>query len=276
MMEKVTLNNGIEMPLVGFGTFAGDSSHSYAEVLDAAFAAGYRLIDTAASYGNQDQLGNYLQNAPVARDQYWLTSKVDNYQQGYEETLANFNQTLKELKTDYLDLYLVHWPKYEPFFETWKAFEHLYSEGFVRAIGVSNFESNHLDRLLTEARVIPAVDQVETHPFFNQHTLHAYLNELGIQHQAWSPLGQGAEFNSPVLLSIAAKHGKSVAQVVLRWHLQHGVAVIPKSSNANRIQENITLDDFTLTPYDMKQIDLLQRGERIMGAPDQNYTEDLW
>ncbi|TVV28534.1 aldo/keto reductase [Weissella cibaria] len=274
-MEFVTLNNGVKMPMVGFGTDAANAELTYNEVMAAATEAGYRMFDTAAMYGNQDELGAYLVNSGLDRSDYFLTSKVAQLEQGYENTLQAFKRTTAALQTDYLDLYLVHWPKFEPFFETWRALEHLYKEGDVRAIGVSNFEAHHLDRLLTQATVVPAVDQIETHPYFNQHVLHNYLTELGIQHQAWSPLGRGAVLQDETLQGIATRYGVSVAQVILRWHIQHNVAVIPKSGNPARMAQNIDLQ-FQLTPTDMARIDALQRGERIMGAPDQNYTEDLW
>jgi diketogulonate reductase-like aldo/keto reductase len=272
---ETTLNNGVVMPMVGFGTDLANSELTYEQVLDEAIQAGYRLFDSAASYGNQADLGAYLKRAPIDRSSLFLTSKVAQTEQGYEQTLAAFKQTTAELQTDYLDLYLVHWPKFNPFFETWRALEHLYKEGYVRAIGVSNFEAHHLDRLLTQATVVPAVDQIETHPYFNQHTLHGYLDALGIQHQAWSPLGRGAVLQDPQLMMLAEKYGVSIAQIILRWHIQRGVAVIPKSGNPERMRQNLALN-FVLTPVDMRLIDSLQRGERIMGAPDQNYTEDLW
>ncbi|MCT0020956.1 aldo/keto reductase [Weissella cibaria] len=274
-MEFVTLNNGVKMPMVGFGTDAANAELTYNEVMAAATEAGYRMFDTAAMYGNQDELGAYLVNSGLDRSDYFLTSKVAQLEQGYENTLQAFKRTTAALQTDYLDLYLVHWPKFDPFFETWRALEHLYKEGYVRAIGVSNFEAHHLDRLLTQATVVPAVDQIETHPYFNQHVLHNYLTGLGIQHQAWSPLGRGAVLQDETLQGIATRYGVSVAQVILRWHIQHNVAVIPKSGNPARMAQNIDLQ-FQLTPTDMARIDALQRGERIMGAPDQNYTEDLW
>lgn len=274
-MEFVTLNNGVEMPMIGFGTDVANDALSYGEVMDAAVQAGYRLFDTAAMYGNQSELGDFLVGSGLKRDDYFLTSKVAQKEQGYENTLQAFKNTTAALQTDHLDLYLVHWPKFDPFFETWRALEHLYKEGYVRAIGVSNFEAHHLDRLLTKATVMPAVDQIETHPYFNQHVLHGYLEELGIQHQAWSPLGRGAVLQDPVLAGIAERYGVSIAQVILRWQIQHNVAVIPKSGNPARMAQNLALD-FQLTTTDMARIDALQRGERIMGAPDQNYTEDLW
>ncbi|MDR3241236.1 MAG: aldo/keto reductase [Lactobacillaceae bacterium] len=274
-MKTTILNNGVEMPMIGFGTDLANDTLPYNEVMDAAVEAGYRLFDTASIYGNQPQLGEYLKQSELQREDYFLTSKVAQTEQGYEQTLAAFKQTAKELQTDYLDLYVVHWPKFGPFFETWRALEHLYKEGHVRAIGVSNFEVHHLDRLLTQATVTPAVDQIETHPYFNQHVLHDYLGELSIQHQAWSPLGRGAVLQDPTLQTIAERYGVSVAQVILAWHTQQNVAVIPKSGNPERMKQNLTLD-FKLTVKDLARINALQRGERIMGAPDENYTEDKW
>jgi diketogulonate reductase-like aldo/keto reductase len=202
---KFTLSNGVEMPKLGFGTYAATESDNFTVAMNHAIETGYRLFDTAAMYGNQPDLGNYFANdSGLKRDEFWLTSKVGQKEQGYEETLAAFKNTVKELKTDYLDLYLIHWPKEKPFFETWKALEHLYTEGYVRAIGVSNFEANHLDRLLTQATIVPMVDQVETHPYFSNHVTRDYMQSLGIQHQAWSPLGQAADLTDPVIIELAA------------------------------------------------------------------------
>lgn len=273
----ILLNNGIEMPMVGFGSVLEEDVSNFNSVYNSAWKAGYRLFDTAASYGNQIALGKWLKTLDCKREDFWLTSKVAQTEQGYEQTLSAFQNTLKELQTDYLDLYLVHWPKQATFFETWKALEHLYDEGLVRAIGVSNFEANHLDRLLTEARIVPAVDQIETHPYFSNHVTHDYLVSLGIQHQAWSPLGHGGkELNDPLIKQLAQKYHKTSGQIILRWLYQKGVAVIPKSTNAERQKQNIALFDWQLTPRDVALVDSLQRGERVMGAPDENYIADLW
>lgn len=272
-----TLNNGLKMPKLGFGTYAATESADFTGAMDHAVATGFRLFDTASMYGNQVDLGKYFaNNSGLDRSDYWLTSKVGQPEQGYEETLAAFKNTTKELQTDYLDLYLVHWPKEKHMFQTWQALEHLYKEGYVRAIGVSNFEANHLDRLMLEATIMPAVDQVETHPYFNNHVTRDYMQSLGIQHQAWSPLGQAADLKDPLIIQLAAKYGKTPAQIVLKWHNQNGTAVIPKSTNNKRITENAAIGDFTLNPHDMALVNLLNRGERIMGAPDENYVNDLW
>ncbi len=273
----IRLNNGVEMAMLGFGSVLEADVSDFNATYNKAWEAGYRLYDTAASYGNQVALGNWLKTAGHKRESYFLTSKVAQEEQGYEQTLVAFQKTLKELQTDYLDLYLVHWPKEVPFFETWRALEHLYDEGLVRAIGVSNFEANHLDRLLTQAKIVPAVDQLETHPYFSNHVTHTYLEKLNIQHQAWSPLGHGGqELNDPMLKQLAQKYGKSVGQIILRWLYQKNIATIPKSTNPVRQKENISIFDWQLTPNDERLIDHLQKGERVMGAPDQNYTEDKW
>lgn len=277
MMKYFTLNNGLEIPAVGFGSVLESDVANFEEVYENAWSTGYRLFDTAASYGNQIALGKWLKNSDHARKEYFLTGKVAQSEQGYEEMLSAFQKTLTELQTDYLDLYLIHWPKEKPFFETWKALEHLYDEGLVRAIGLSNFEANHLDRLLTKAKIMPAVDQLETHPYFSNHVTHDYLEKLGIQHQAWSPLGHGGqELTDSVIKSLAEKYDKSTGQIILRWLYQKGVATIPKSTNTNRQKQNINLFDWALTPRDEQLIDLLQRGERVMGAPDENYSADRW
>ncbi|GAB2025170.1 aldo/keto reductase [Lactovum odontotermitis] len=275
--NKVKLNNGVEMPMLGFGSVLESDVPNFRAVYESAWDAGYRLFDTAADYGNQTALGQWLINSGRKRESYFLTGKVAQYEQGYEETLAAFQKTIKELQTDYLDLYLIHWPKEKPFFETWRAMEKLYDDGLVRAVGVSNFEANHLDRLLTKAKIVPAVDQIETHPYFSNHVTHAYLEELNIQHQAWSPLGHGgAELNDVKISESSKKYGKTPAQVILRWHYQRGVAAIPKSTNTVRQRENISIFDWQLSPQDEKIIDSLQKGERVMGAPDENYKADLW
>ncbi|AYG00140.1 aldo/keto reductase [Lactococcus allomyrinae] len=273
----VTLNNGIKMPILGFGSVLETDVSDFDAVYNSAWNKGYRLFDTASNYGNQIALGNWLQTLECNREEYWLTSKVAQDEQGYEQTLAAFQKTLKELQTDYLDLYLIHWPKEKTFFETWKAMEELYDEGLVRAIGVSNFEPNHIDRLLTRARIMPAVDQVETHPYFSNHVTHDYLKKLEIQPQAWSPLGHGGqELNDNKIIELAQKYHKSVGQIILRWLVQKGVTAIPKSTNFVRQEQNISIFDWSLTPIDEQAIDELQKGERVMGAPDENYTEDKW
>lgn len=273
----VTLNNGVKMPVVGFGSVLESDVSDFDAVYNQAWENGYRLFDTASNYGNQIALGKWLQTLGCKREEYWLTSKVAQNEQGYEQTLNAFQQTLRELQTDYLDLYLVHWPKEQTFFETWKALEYLYDHGFVRAIGVSNFEANHLDRLLTQARIMPAIDQLETHPYFSNHVTHNYLKQLGIQHQGWSPLGHGGqELNDNRIKELAQKYHKSPGQIILRWHFQKGVATIPKSTNPERQKQNIGIFDWALTKRDEQIIDGLQKGERVMGAPDENYTEDKW
>lgn len=263
--------------MLGFGSVLESDTTDFSAVYDSAWQSGYRLFDTASSYGNQTAFGHWLKARGHIREDYFLTSKVAQKEQGYENVLAAFQQTISELQTDYLDLYLIHWPKEATFFESWKALEHLYDEGLVRAIGVSNFEANHLDRLLTQAKILPALDQLETHPYFSNHVTHAYLEELGIQHQAWSPLGHGGqELNDPMLKQLALKYNKTVGQIILRWLYQKNVAAIPKSSNSLRQKQNISLFDWQLTLPDERRIDGLQKGERVMGAPDENYKADLW
>nr|WP_239253902.1 aldo/keto reductase [Listeria ilorinensis] len=271
--DTIQLNNGVKMPRHGFGVYKLADENRFRTSLEVAAEAGYRLFDTAMFYHNEAYLGNFLASSGMKREDYFVTTKVWNTDQGYDNTLRAFETSLKKLQLDQLDLYLVHWPKQEPFFDTWRALERLYDQGLIRAIGVSNFEAHHLERLMTEANVLPAVDQVETHPHFSNRLLHRYLEELHIAHQAWSPLGRGPLLTSePLLQEIGDKYGKTPAQVVLRWHLQNNVAIIPKSETPERIRENASIYDFALTGQEIRAIDRLNRGERVSNAPDVIYV----
>lgn len=270
--DKIRLNNGVLMPHHGFGAYKLVDENELHRSLEAAVLAGYRLFDTAQFYHNEKYIGDFFRSSNLNREDYFITTKVWNTEQGYDKTLKAFENSLKRLKVDYIDLYLVHWPKIEPFFETWKALERLYDKGLIRAIGVSNFEAHHLDRLMTKANVLPAVDQLETHPYFPNHLLHRYLEELDIVHQAWSPLGRGVALKEPALKKIGKKYGKTPAQIVLRWHVQNDVSVIPKSEKPDRIRENADIYDFELSREEMLIIQKLNRGERISHAPDVVYV----
>ncbi|MFI6093907.1 aldo/keto reductase [Lentzea sp. NPDC051213] len=258
------------MPQLGFGVFQVPDAEATPAVAEA-LKAGYRSIDTAAIYGNEAGTGEAIAQSGVDRDDVFVTTKLWNADQGYDATLRAFDESLGKLKLDTLDLYLIHWPApaRELYTETFKAFVQLQKEGRVRAIGVSNFQPAHLRRLIDETGVVPAVNQVELHPYLQQAELRAFHAEHGIQTEAWSPLGQGGELLSdPVVTEIAARHGRSAAQVVLRWHLQIGNVVIPKSVTPSRIRENIAVFDFELPDEEIAALSTLDRGGRIGPDPD--------
>ncbi|MHA5054551.1 aldo/keto reductase [Streptomyces sp. SD15] len=268
-VPTVTLNNGIQIPQLGFGVFQVPDAETTAAVT-AALESGYRSIDTASIYGNETGVGNALADSDLTRDELFITTKLWNADQGYDATLKAFDASLDKLGLDYIDLYLIHWPTpaRNLYRESWKAIEKLVSDGRVRTAGVSNFQPAHLRRLLDGASLVPAVNQIELHPGLQQAELRALHAELGIATEAWSPLAQGAVLKEPALTDIAARHGKSPAQVVLRWHLQLGNIVIPKSVTPTRIQENIDVFDFTLSDEEMTAIAALDRGLRTGPDPD--------
>lgn len=263
-MEQITLNNGVKIPQLGLGVFQIEDQKVLQAAVQAAIKDGYRHFDTAALYRNEKELGQVLADSGLKRDEYFVTSKVWNDVTTYDETKAAFAESLKKLGTEYLDLYLIHWPT-EGYLEKWRALEDLYEDGKVRAIGVSNFEKDDLANLLTNARVKPAVDQVETHPYYQRPELHQLLTELGIAYESWSPLGraQNGALQDPTIAAIAQAHEKSTAQVILRWHLQLGEIVIPKSTHAARIAENSAVFDFELTPEEMTLIAQLDQGQAV-------------
>ncbi|MCW8380583.1 aldo/keto reductase [Streptomyces justiciae] len=265
----VTLNNGIEIPQLGFGVFQVPDPETAAAVTSA-LEAGYRSIDTAAIYGNEAGVGQALAASGIARDELFVTTKLWNADQGYDATLKAFDASLAKLGLDFVDLYLIHWPTpaRDLYRESWRAIEKLAGEGRVRAAGVSNFQPAHLRRLLDDSSLVPAVNQIELHPGLQQRELRALHTELGIATEAWSPLAQGAVLGEPVLTSIAERYGKSPAQVVLRWHLQLGNVVIPKSVTPARIRENADVFDFALTDEEMTAIAGLDRGLRTGPDPD--------
>lgn len=268
-MQSVTLNNGIEMPMVGFGVYQVSDDDTEKAVL-AALKAGYRLLDTAAIYGNEAGVGRAIQASGIPREEIFVTTKLwIQRKNGYENTKKALNDSLNRLGLDYVDLYLMHQP-YGYVHEQWRAMEDLYQAGKARAIGVSNFHMDRLMDLITCHEIVPAVNQIETHPFYQRDAEIAFHKDLGIVQQAWGPLAEGKFeiFSNPILMSIAHKHGKSVAQVVLRWLNQRGVAVIPKSVKAERILENRDIFGFTLDPEDLAQIATLNRNEVIFDHRD--------
>ncbi|MED1865376.1 aldo/keto reductase [Fictibacillus nanhaiensis] len=270
--DSVTLSNGVKMPWVGLGVFQVENDLTVIDSVKAAIRNGYRSIDTAAIYENEEGVGQGIKEAMnevgLSREELFITSKLWNADQGYESTIAAFHESLKRLDLEYLDLYLIHWPVEGKYTETWRALETLYLEGKVKAIGVSNFQIHHLEKLMTTSKIKPMINQVELHPCLSQKSLREFSKSQGIQIQAWAPLMQGQLFEDVVLSSIAKKHGKSVAQVVLRWHLQNEVVIIPKSIKEHRIQENADLFDFTLDQEDMKQINTLNQDKRVGPDPD--------
>ena len=267
-IPTITLNNGIEMPQLGFGVFQVPDAETTAAVAEA-LQAGSRSIDTAAIYGNERGVGQAIADSGIDRGELFITSKVWNADQGFEETLAAYDASLEKLGLDYLDLYLIHWPApaNDRFIDTWKALEKLYADGRVRAIGVSNFEPDQLEQLLAEATVVPVVNQVELHPALQNRSVQAFGAEHGIATEAWSPLAQGAALQDPSVLAISEAHGRTPAQVILRWHLQQGRIVIPKSVTPSRIAENLDVFGFELSADELSAIDALEKDGRTGPHP---------
>jgi diketogulonate reductase-like aldo/keto reductase len=271
LQETTVLHNGLKMPVFGLGVYKIPDEQQGVEAIVHAIKTGYRLIDTASLYDNEATVGEAVRQSGVKREDIFVTSKVWNTDQGYEETLKAFEVSLEKLGFDYLDLYLIHWPmpKTDKFKETWRALEKLYQDKKVRAIGVSNFNINHLEDLKTTATILPMVNQVECHPHLNQQDLRAYCQVEGIKVQAWSPLKRGDVFELDTLTEIAKHHKKTVAQVILRWDYQHGILTIPKSVTPSRIEENANIFDFTLSETEMNQIDALHNGDRTGPDPEE-------
>jgi diketogulonate reductase-like aldo/keto reductase len=254
-MQTVKLNNGIEMPILGFGVFQMTDLAACEQCVLDAIETGYRLIDTAASYMNETAVGNAIKSSKVAREDLFVTTKLWVQDTGYEKTKKAFERSLNKLQLDYLDLYLIHQP-YGDVHGSWRAMEELYKAGKVKAIGLSNFQPDRVMDIITFNEVVPALNQIETHPFHQQVETQQFLIENGIQIESWAPFAEGKNdlFQNELLLSIAAKYTKSVAQVVLRWLLQRGVVAIPKSARKERIAENFNLFDFELSAEDMAAI----------------------
>lgn len=263
-----TLRNQVKMPYLGLGVYKVTDESEVINSINWALDAGYRHIDTAALYNNEDWVGVAVRNSAVPRNEIFVTSKVWNSDHGYDSTLKAFDKSMKLLGFDYLDLYLVHWPVRGKFKTTWKALETLYKSGKVRAIGVSNFLVHQLEDLLKEAEIVPMVNQMEFHPRLVQQPLIDFCNKHSIQFEAWSPLMQGQIFDIKPLKEMAAKYGKDVAQLTLRWNLQKGVVTIPKSVRKDRIISNAQLFDFQISEEDMLEIDSLDKNYRVGAHPD--------
>lgn len=264
-----TLNNGVEMPIVGLGTYLSNDGEEVINAVQWALEAGYRAIDTASMYQNEEGIGQAISASPTSREDIFITSKVWNTDQGYESTLASCAGSLERFGTDYLDLLLIHWPSRTHMADTWRAMEELLSDGKVRSIGVSNFLAHHLDELLSTANVPPTVDQFEHHPYLQQPELVAKCAEHDIKVTAWAPILKGRVNEIDAIVSIANEVDATPAQVTLRWMLDRGVIVIPKSVRQERIQENGDLFDFALAADHVERLNALDRGERVGPNPDE-------
>ena len=269
-VPRVRFNNGVEIPQLGFGVYQIDPS----EAVDATLAAlevGYRHIDTAQMYGNEKQVGEALRASGLDRGDVFVTSKLNNGFHARDAALRAFDGTLDALGSDHVDLFLIHWPMPDvgDYVETWRAMEEIYRSGRARAIGVSNFQPEHLHRVLAEAGTVPACNQIEVHPYLRQDEVRMFDAAHGIATEAWSPIAQGAVLRDPVIVGLAARHDRTPAQVTLRWHIQRGDIVFPKTVSRQRLEENFALFDFELSDDDMAEIDGLNRDERTGPDPDQ-------
>jgi len=266
LQDFYTLSNGVKIPCVGFGTFRTPDGEVAYDSVRSAVEAGYRHIDTASKYRNEESVGRAIADCGVPREELFVTTKLWNTDQGYESTLKAFDLSMEKLGLDYLDLYLIHWPapaavrsEYKKYnLETWRAFEKLYKEGRIRAIGVSNFLVHHLDPLMEKAEIKPMVNQLEYHPGFQQDEIVAYCRERGILIESWGPLMQGKAFEVPLLQELAAKYGVGISQICIRWELQKGVLPLPKSTHPDRIRQNADVFGFEISDEDMEAIDSLR------------------
>ena len=267
LTSTVTLHNGVKMPVMGLGVWKAKDGPEVESAVKYAVEAGYRSIDTAAAYGNEEGVGNAIRDCGVPREDLFITTKLWNANHGYDSTLRAFDSSMKKLKLDYLNLYLIHWPVKGKYKDTWRAMEKLYEDGRIRAIGVCNFHIHHLEDLIDSAHVTPMVDQVEFHPLLTQEELREFCRRNKIQLEAWSPLMQG-RLDLPVLKQLGEKYGKSPAQIILRWDLQNEVVTIPKSVHKERIIENSNVFDFELSDDDMETISSQNQNRRFGADPD--------
>jgi len=270
----IKLNDQVALPQLGFGTYKITDLSKMETAINQALKFGYRSFDTAQLYKNERELGSVLKNSGYQRHDYLITSKVDNKNQGYEQTLKAFDQVLKDLQMDYVDLFLVHWPLSNTFFDTWQAFERIYEEKRAKAIGVCNFNISHLELLATKANIKPMINQIELHPYLTQPRLVQYLKQENIAIEAWSPLARGKVNGEKLLIDLGEKYYKSPSQITLRWHMQKGYIAIPKSSNPSRIADNVNIFDFVLTDAEIASIDMLNEDLRIGSNPDVIYKNN--
>ncbi|GAA4557437.1 aldo/keto reductase [Pseudonocardia xishanensis] len=271
-VPTITLNDGVQIPQLGFGVFQIDPGQDTERALATAFEAGYRHVDTAQMYGNEESVGKAIAASGIARDELFVTTKLNNDRHGRDEAQKALEESLTKLGLDHVDLFLIHWPlpQRDDFVETWRGLEQAKAAGTARSIGVSNFQVAHLDRLAAETDTVPSVNQIEVHPDFTQDELRAYHRDHGIATEAWSPIGQGGELlQDRTLTSLAEKYGKSPAQVVLRWHIQLGNIVFPKSATPSRIEENFDVFGFELADDDIASISALDVGRRLGPNPDE-------
>lgn len=268
------LANGVEMPIFGLGVYKMTDPQETVGAITKALQVGYRAIDTAALYYNEEQVGEAIRHSGVPREEIFVTTKVWNSDQGYDNTLRAFEVSLKKLGMDYIDLYLTHWPVEGKYPETYRAIERLYEEKLIRVPGVSNHHEQHLTEVLKVAQTPPMVNQVEAHPYLSQEPLRVFCKEHGIAVTAWSPLGRGGVLHDEAIVQVGEKHGKSPAQVVLRWHIQNDILVIPKSVTPSRIEANADIFDFELTHEDMKVLNGLNRNKRF-GQNPENFHFDF-
>lgn len=273
-VPTVKLNNGVDIPQLGFGVFQIKPEDTRAAIV-AALEVGYRHVDTAEGYGNEREVAEGIRESGIDRAEVFVTSKLNNAFHAHDDALAAFDRSLKGMKFDYLDLFLIHWPvpAVGDFIEAWRALEEIYRSGRARAIGVSNFHSNfqrhHLERVAAEATIVPAVNQIEIHPYFTQDALRSFDKEHGIATEAWSPLAQGEALGDPAIVRIADRMGRTPSQITLRWHIQRGDIVFPKSATPKRMAENFALFDFELTDDDVRTISSLNQGRRRGPNPDE-------
>jgi 2,5-diketo-D-gluconate reductase A len=269
-VPTITLNNGVEIPQLGFGVYQVKPEET-AQAVQTALEVGYRHIDTAEMYGNEKGVGEGIRNAGIPREEVFVTSKLNNGFHAHDDALKAFDGTLEALGSDYVDLFLIHWPLPGidvDYVETWKAMEEIYASGRAKAIGVSNFNAHHLRKLHGETEVIPAVNQIEVHPYLAQDELRAFNAQHQIATEAWSPIAQGKVLDDPAILRVAERYGKTASQVTLRWHVQRGDIVFPKSVTRSRVEENFGIFDFELSEDDLREITALDRNERTGPDPD--------